>query len=226
MLNKFFLIMAILLFQSCFEARDRRSRKLNKNSIGFDNSTSSGASSSSPSSSSNNFSNTNVYIPSGSENCQFSNDGITNFVSFSAHLGNYNICQSDKDDKKIFLQLKEPVSDTRICIIPTYHKTGSNLSIYLGEPRCIFVSDKSKIYQVDLVKNRQSPNQAMVFSHYAVKGIMIIKDKSFFYPPPFGKEIRSPDAFLQCSRSLDVGVATFCESFKSVGEYTSVKFSY
>lgn len=215
-----------MLFQGCFEARDRRSQKSHKNSTSFDNSSSSGAASSSPNFGSNNFSTATVSIPSDTENCQFSKDGITNFTSFSAHLGNYNICQSNKDDKKIYLQLKEPVSDTRICIIPTFHKTGSNLSIYLGEPRCIFISDKSKIYQVDMVKNRQSPNQAMVFSHYAVKGIMIIKDKKFFYPPPFGREMRTPDAFLQCSKSLDVGITTYCESFKSVGEYTFVKFSY
>ena len=188
MINKIFLITLIFLFQGCFEARDRRSSKSSKNSIGFDNSSSGAGSMSSssngPLSNTGNFSNSNApLLPVGAENCQFSNDGIANFASFSAHIGNYNICQSSKDEKKIFIQIKEPINDTRICIVPTYHKEGSNLSIYLGEPRCIFIHDKSKIYQVDMMKNRKSPNQAMVFSHYPIKGLMIMKDKSLFYPP-------------------------------------------
>ena len=49
---------------------------------------------------------------------------------------------------------------------------------------------------------------------------MIMKDKTYLYPAPFYQYLLSPDAYFFCTRWLDqTGDPSYCNAFKSVGEY-------
>lgn len=157
-------------------------------------------------------------IPEEIKHCSWSADGKTGFENSSnSHLGAHTICQSQNSEVDVYLQLKNPISDAQICLIPTY-SSGSS-SIYIGEPRCLMVNDNKRIYKVTLLKNRQG------YSSFDVTGVMAMKDKAFFYPPPFYQHVLSPDAYLFCSQFLDqYGDDSYCQSFKSVGQYVYKQF--
>lgn len=157
-------------------------------------------------------------IPQEIKHCNWSADGQTGFENSSnSHLGAHTICQSQNSEVDIYIQLKSPVSDAQICLIPTYNSGSS--SIYIGEPRCLMVNDNKRIYKVKLLKNRQG------YSSFNITGVMAMKDKAFFYPPPFYQHVLSPDAYLFCSQFLDqYGDDSYCQSFKSVGQYVYKQF--
>lgn len=164
-------------------------------------------------------------IPSDANHCTFSMDGSTGYTKFSSDLLDYNVCQSSQNESKIYFQQKVPYSGSRICFIPTYNETGSSLSIYLGSPGCVFVNNKSTIYEIQLEKNRSAPYGAPPYSNFPIKGLIIVKDEAKTYPAPYSGTFQNPDAFLLCSQKMDIGDARFCETFKSLGFYTFVKFS-
>jgi len=157
-------------------------------------------------------------IPAEIKHCNWSMDGQTGFSnSNNTHLGAHTICQSQSSPVDIYIQLKNPISDAQVCLIPTYNSGTS--SIYIGEPRCLMISDNKRIYKVTLLKNRQG------YSSFSVTGVMAMKDKAFFYPPPFYQHVLSPDAFLFCSQFLDqYSDDSYCQSFKSVGQYVYKQF--
>lgn len=157
---------------------------------------------------------TNTNLPTEIQQCQWSSDGSNGFAASSSHLGSYTFCQAaaPAPETDVYLQMKFPVTDSQICVIPTFNN-GPN-SIYIGEPRCLTVTDNKKIYKIGLVKNRPG------YSNFAVTGAMIMKDKAFFYPAPFYQYVLSPDAYIFCSNFLDqYGDASYCNAFRSVGEY-------
>lgn len=162
--------------------------------------------------------NTNPDIPSAASHCSFSDDGITGFQSLHNHLGKYTICQSRADDKDIYFQLETPIKDVQLCFIPMFDN--GKKAIYIGEPRCIGPNIKSKIYNVKMLKNRKN------FEEYKLTGLMVLKDKAFFYPAPFSQYILSPDAFIFCSQWLDqTGDQSYCESFNSKKQFIYNSFN-
>ncbi len=156
-------------------------------------------------------------IPAEIRNCQWSTDGNTGFQSSSSHLGSYTLCQSSTTETDVYLQLRTPVNDSQICVIPTFNNGAT--SIYIGEPRCLTAVDNKKIYKIGLLKNRPG------YSNFAITGAMVMKDKAFFYPAPFYQYVLSPDAYIFCSNFLDqYGDGSYCQSFKTVGEYQYHQF--
>ena len=159
-------------------------------------------------------------LPDEIAHCQWSTDGSTGFSKSSSHLGNYSLCQVNETD--IYIQLQTPVTDCQVCIIPTYNSSSSNLSIYIGEPRCIYITDATKIYKVTMLKNRSG------YTNFSITGVMIMKDKMYAYGPPFGTpyiNLLSPDAYLFCSNWLSqTGNSAYCQTFVSVGQYVYHQF--
>lgn len=158
-------------------------------------------------------------IPTEIQHCNWSTDGVNGFQSTSSHLGSYTFCQARSPgvETDVYLQLQSPISDSQVCVIPTFNN-GSN-SIYVGEPRCLSATDNKRIYKIGLIKNRPG------YSNFAITGAMIMKDKAFFYPAPFYQYVLSPDAYLFCANFLDqYGDASYCTSFSSVGEYKYHQF--
>lgn len=152
-------------------------------------------------------------IPDEIKHCKWSEDGITGFeMSSNSHLGPHTLCQSKTTNTDIFVQVKNPISDAQVCLIPTY--ASNNASVYIGEPRCLMLNNNKKIYKVSLLKNRPG------YGNFNINGVMVMKDKAFFYPAPFFQHVLSPDAYLFCSQFLDqYGDPSYCNSFKSVGQY-------
>lgn len=158
-------------------------------------------------------------IPTEIDHCNWSSDGVNGFQSASSHLGAYTFCQAKSPgvETDVYLQLQMPISDSQVCVIPTFNN-GSN-SIYIGEPRCLSATDNKRIYKIGLIKNRPG------YSNFAITGAMIMKDKAFFYPAPFNQYVLSPDAYLFCANFLDqYGDSSYCQSFSSVAQYKYHQF--
>jgi hypothetical protein len=155
-------------------------------------------------------------IPPEISHCSWSADGVNGFASTHPHTGAYTLCQT-ADETKVHLQVKSPITDSQVCLIPTYHS--NNRAIYIGEPRCLLVHSNMSIYPITLLKNRTG------YSNFQITGVMLMKDKAFFYPAPFYQYLLSPDAFLFCSQWLDqTGDSSYCYAFDSVGQYVYHQF--
>lgn len=156
-------------------------------------------------------SSTESTIPSEIAHCTWSEDGVSGFSESHTHLGEYTICQST-NKKDVWIQVKTPITDSQVCIIPT-HNSGSS-SLYIGEPRCLMISDSKTIYKVTLYTNRTG------YTNFSITGAMVMKDKAYFYPAPFYQYVLSPDAYIYCSQFLDqYKDSSYCTAFKSVGQY-------
>lgn len=233
------LLLALLFLTSCLDSpRDRRAsfpdRSANQNSSmsAYPNNSATGGSvilpgggGGSQNNANNESENTEFGQPTGSapqvpveiDHCQWSRDGQTGFAQQHAHLGHFTLCQSRNTDVDVHLQLKNPPTDSQICIFPTYH-TGTS-SVYIGEARCFIASNPKTIYKITLLKNR--PN----YGQFNVTGVMVMKDKAFFYPAPFYQYVLSPDAYLFCSQFLDQHQdPSYCQAFRSVGQYIYHQF--
>ncbi len=169
---------------------------------------------------------TPVTIPSEVSHCRWSQDGANGFERGSAHLspnedsvseGAYTLCQSSTNELDVYLQLKNPITDQQLCLIPTHH-SGAN-SVYIGEPRCLVVRSNTSLYKITLIKNRSG------FTGHTLNGVMMMKDKAYQYAAPFYQMILSPDAYIFCSQWLaQYGDPSYCVSFQEGGHYTSTPF--
>ncbi len=162
---------------------------------------------------------TGTQIPPEIDHCNWSTDGVNGFESSSTHLGSYTFCQAESPgvETDVYLQLQMPISDSQVCVIPTFNN-GAN-SIYVGEPRCLSATDNKRIYKIGLIKNRPG------YSNFAITGAMIMKDKAFLYPAPFNQYVLSPDAYLFCANFLDqYGDGSYCQAFSSVAQYKYHQF--
>jgi hypothetical protein len=173
------------------------------------------------------------YVP-GMDHCQFAMNDPNNPPSCigashctnnqyrftHSHLGQgngYNICQNSQDNKKIHIQLKSSLTDAKLCIIPTSNRNG--LTVFVGEPRCLMMSEADNVYEVPLLTNRVG------FESLSINGVMLIRDKSYFYSWPFNQYLLAPDAFVFCSQWLDnYSDPSYCNTFNAVGEYIYHQF--
>ncbi len=225
MQNKIIILTLLILTASCDAPRDRRtaysssSNSNNQFSPSYETTGTSGTGSSNSSddtSSDRADSDSGETIPDEIKHCTWSSDGSTNFAESHSHLGQYTICQST-NKKDVWIQVKTPISDAQVCMIPT-HNSGSS-SVYVGEPRCLMISESKKIYKITLFSNRSG------YQNFSITGVMVMKDKSFFYPAPFYQYVLSPDAYIYCSQFLDrYSDSSYCNAFKQVGEYVYKQF--
>ena len=218
------LIILAISITSCDAPRDRRTAYTSRtgstyspsyNSTGSSN-TGSATDTNTDSSGDREDTTTDTGIPDEIKHCSWSTDGSSNFAESNSHLGQYTICQStNKQD--VWIQVKTPITDAQVCMIPT-HNSGSS-SVYVGEPRCLMLSESKKIYKVTLYANRSG------YQNFSISGVMVMKDKSFFYPAPFYQYVLSPDAYIYCSQFLDkYKDASYCNAFKQVGQYVYKQF--
>ncbi|GEM_PF-621314 len=167
-----------------------------------------------------------ITVPSEVSQCNWSSNGSTGFQSTGAHLspnednaseGAYTLCQSSSNPLDIWLQVKNPITSEQLCLIPTYH-SGTN-SVYIGEPKCLYVRSNTTLYKISMIKNRSG------FSTYPVTGVMVMRDKAYEYGAPFYQVILSPDAYIFCSQWLaQYGDPSYCIPFKSGGHYQYHQF--
>ncbi|PIK15890.1 hypothetical protein [Halobacteriovorax sp. JY17] len=212
------ILLISLLIASCDAPRDRRtaysSNSYNQSNGFIQNPTSTGTTTTGGSDSSSDDSSeetTESTIPAEIQHCTWSSDGVSGFAESHTHLGEYTVCQST-NKKDVWIQVKTPITDSQVCIIPT-HNSGSS-SVYIGEPRCLMISDSKKIYKVTLYTNRSG------YTNFSITGAMVMKDKAYFYPSPFYQYVLSPDAYIYCSQFLDqYKDSSYCNAFKSVGQY-------
>ncbi|ATH08103.1 hypothetical protein BIY24_09120 [Halobacteriovorax marinus] len=215
------LLLLSLFIASCDAPRDRRTAYSSNSydqSQGYYNLpnsngtvTTGGSDSSSDDSSDDSDDASDSTIPTEIQHCSWSSDGVNGFAESSSHLGQYTLCQST-NKKDVWIQVKTPITDSQVCIIPT-HNSGS-ASVYIGEPRCLMISDSKKIYKVTLYTNRTG------YTNFSITGAMVMKDKAYFYPSPFYQYVLSPDAYIYCSQFLDqYKDSSYCNAFKSVGQY-------
>lgn len=159
-------------------------------------------------------------IPDDAKHCTWSTDNATNYSdSSNTHLGPNNVCRSSATDTNVYIQLKNAHSDAQVCVFPTYEASGK--SFYIGNPRCFVASEAGKLYKITLNKDRDSGK----YSSLTVNSVMIVKDKAYFYGSPFYQWVLGPDAYMYCSKFLELyNNSSYCTAFKSKGEYLYKKF--
>jgi hypothetical protein len=165
-------------------------------------------------------------VPAEVDHCRWSSDGVNGFEYSATHMdpneqsaanGRYTICKSKTNPMDIYLQVQNPIDSEQLCIIPTTH-SGSN-SVYIGEPRCLYLRSNTTLYKVSLLKNRPG------YTNYQVTGVMMMKDKLYEYGAPFYQMILSPDAYIFCSQWLaQYGDPSYCIPFKAAGHYVYHQF--
>lgn len=212
---------AILIMFSivgCDTARDARRSRYNSNALDNSNSYNWGNNNNNnggvtvDNGGNTNGSGSGTTIPSEISHCSWASDGLNGFASNSSHLGQYTVCKSSTKETDLYIQVKNPVTNVQVCLIPT--STSNSAQVYIGEPRCLMLSDNKRVYKVPMLKNRSG------FSHMPLNSVMIMKDESHPYPHPFNQYVLTPDAFIFCSNYFDqTGYSGYCDAFKDVGAY-------
>ena len=155
-------------------------------------------------------------IPPHLSHCGFTDATQNSFRNSHAHIGSYTACK-ETGSNRVHIQFQTAHTDAQVCLFPTYN-SGSNV-FHIGEPRCVHATTAFSIYPVDLYINRTG------FTSYPITGVMIMKDKSFFYPWPYNSYLYSPDAYVQCEDWLyRTGDPSYCNTFNVVGEYVYHQF--
>ncbi|MDD0853100.1 hypothetical protein HBN50_08330 [Halobacteriovorax sp. GB3] len=155
-------------------------------------------------------------IPDEIKDCNWSTDATTNYSESSSHLGSYNICLKSTN---LYIQFKTAITESQVCFFPAYENGGK--SFYIGNPRCFVPEQSSKIYKVTLHKDRDNGR----YSGLAINAVMMMKDKAYFYGKPFYQWVLAPDAYMYCSKFLELyNNSSYCSAFKSKGEYSYKRF--
>lgn len=223
-MKKLFIPIVLAAFMSSCEApRDKRSLYMNSLSNQSGSTTGSSTGSSGDSSSGRDSTGTDVTgstIPDDAKHCTWSTDNTTNYSDTSnTHLGANNVCRSSSSDTTVYIQLKKAHSDAQVCIFPTYEASGK--SFYIGNPRCFVASEAGKLYKITLYKDRDNGK----YSGLTVNSVMIVKDKAYFYDSPYYQWVLAPDAYMYCSKFLELySNSSYCTTFKAKGEYLYKKF--
>ena len=163
-------------------------------------------------------------IPEQIKHCTWASDGTNGYMFYSAHIGNYTLCQAQVGgvltDTEVYLQVKTPTS-VQVCLIPTYEYSGK--VVYVGEPRCLAPSDNMIIYKFNLLKNRTNYTYS---SNVTINGVMMMKDLPHVFPHPYeGGAHYAPNAYLFCAnRYHNYGDSSYCVAFDSAGQYVYHKF--
>lgn len=157
-------------------------------------------------------------LPEDGKHCKFSTDGSTGYESTSTHLGSYSLCQSSTDKNVFYAQFKTPpvtsAGDVQVCFIP--HTTSGSNSIYVGNPMCGSFSDPKSYKKITFVKYTQ-------YSGALINSVMFFKDTSYYYPV-FNRNMMTLDAYKTCMSMLSYGNTSYCEAFRSVGQYVMKSF--
>ncbi|MBC7429423.1 MAG: hypothetical protein H7336_12470 [Bacteriovorax sp.] len=158
-------------------------------------------------------------IPSDASHCKFSTDGVNGFASTSSHLGSYTLCQSSTDKNVFYAQFKTPPvgssGDVSVCFIP--HTTSGSNSIYVGNPMCGTFTDPKSVKKITFVKYT-------TYSSALINNVMFFKDTSYYYASPYNSTQMTLNAYKICMNQLAYGVTTFCEAYKSTGQYVIQSF--
>ncbi len=142
----------------------------------------------------------------------FSTDGVNNYRFVSTHLGSYNIC-FESSSNVMYFQVRYPITSSQVAIIPTHSDDGVN-SYYIGSPIYVRATSNTDVYSMILSANRTG------YQNSIINGVMIMKDEIHFFPAPFNQNSMNVDAYLFCSNFMALyNSASYCESFKSVGQY-------
>ncbi|AYF44448.1 MULTISPECIES: hypothetical protein [Halobacteriovorax] len=212
-MKNFIFITTVLALTSCVAPRETRSIYDNGTAATGSTSNSTGGTIDIDDSSSS--SNNGANIPSEIAHCKWSLDGQTGFEnSNNQHLGPSTVCQSRTNETNIYIQVKNPDSNSRVCVIPTSEVSGN--AIFLGAAQCKYISSSGTISKFVLSKNRDYGR----YQNFRINSVMIMKEKTYDFPSPFDRELISYDAYFMCSINIDLyNDRTYCDAFKQLGEY-------
>lgn len=168
-----------------------------------------------------------IAVPSSAVHCQWSLDGSIGFQYSKAHVGAYNICQNQSDDKVIYIQFKEiPVA--KVCFYPLHHEGGN--STYIGSAKCLTPTSNS-IYELTFSKDRSG------FTSLDIDATMMMIESTHYYSYPYGGTYQingvyvntggplyPTQAYELCNYFLQSGYSNFCTTFKNAGTYTLHSF--
>ncbi|MBF0361129.1 MAG: hypothetical protein HQK49_08965 [Oligoflexia bacterium] len=147
----------------------------------------------------------------------------SNYSFSNSLIGYYNICLSSQSGaNKIIIQVKNGVSDYKLCFFPTSTPSAGG-SVMIGDVQCISQVSQNTLYQIQLSVNRSG------FTDTTMNGVMIVKDSLYGEVTPYHTDINTNPtytiAYQDCMVYLyNTGDATACQRFKDKGQYISVLF--
>jgi hypothetical protein len=207
------LIAALFFITACDSPRDRRLYSTSSSSLTSNTTTTTTTSTSTTTT-------TTVTTPTDvSSSCTWSTDGSTGFLNSSTHAGNFTMCKSTSNDSSIYFQIQTPPTNTsgtsvQLCFVPMT-TSGSN-SIYIGNPMCGYFTSSTAIKKITFTKYTAYANATMT-------GVIFFKDTSYYYSA-FSAYTNTLTAFQACMNALYYGNTTYCDSFKSTGQYVYKTF--
>jgi len=137
--------------------------------------------------------------------------GCEDVKTFSHDLiGTFALCWPNKSNNTLYLKINNAVSDYRVCLIPAYESSSGSI-IYLGEPACAYFKSANTIVKFPMSITRTGAT---------MNTVMVMKDKSAYFPYPYSRTMQVPDAYYYCMDKLyTYGTFSYCEAFASVAEY-------
>lgn len=153
-------------------------------------------------------------------------DGCNSSYLSSEFLGDYKICQPDKNETRVRIELKNPNIEKKYCFIPNYLNSVTKKAIYIGEPRCLFVKYPNKPVELTLLKNRNAQDENNDYSQFPINSVMILIDEVHSFPAPYEYPMSSVEAYLKCYEFMDsLEDSGYCQAFKKMKFYAFHIFS-
>ena len=156
-------------------------------------------------------------------NCNWSEDGVNNFIYNHNSIGSYNLCFVESKNQ-VYVQVQNPKSTGSLCFFPTTHV--DNSSTYIGEASCIYMNSNKTIYPIQLYKNRNG------YENYTITGLMIMYDIAYSFGYPYYQVLLIPDAYLYCMNYLVYSLyysqnadTSYCDTFSNAGQYVYHRFN-
>jgi hypothetical protein len=216
---KFFIaVVSMLTLASCDAPRDRRALFSTNSNAVTSTSTNTPTPTATTTSTPTPSSTTTVYPTDVNSACKFTDEATGAFLSSSTHAGSYTMCKSTSNDNVAYFQIKTPPTDTsgnsvQLCFIPMT-TSGSN-SIYIGNPMCGYFTN-STVKKITFTKYS-------AYSNATLSSVMFFKDTNYYYSA-FNAYTNTLTAFQACMNALYYGNTTYCNSFKSTGQYVMQNF--
>jgi hypothetical protein len=218
-LNSTLIIIIGILASACDAPRANRAYVTSANTFSTNNTTTTGTGTGTGTNTTGtgttNTGTNNLNLPTDiNSSCVFSTDGTNNYSQSSTHAGSYNLCKSTTNDNDFYFQIKTAPVDlsgnsVQLCFIPM--TTSGTNSIYIGNPMCGQFTNTTTVKKISFVKYS-------TYSNATINGVMFFKDSSYYYSA-FNGYTNTLNAFQTCMNALYYGNTTYCNSFKTTGQY-------
>ena len=160
-------------------------------------------------------------VPDDVKHCRWAVNGSSELESADKHLspeenntaeGAFTFCQGQNNKADIYVQLKHPIIDHKLCFFPI--NTTGNITKKLGRANCQTIAKPETIYNFVLSQTQHT--------HLSINGVLAMRDKEYVYPPTQHKVV-PPIYYEKCNQYGRS--SSYCRIFKGLGKYVLHQFN-